>query len=645
MAILARITRWLTGSERRSAVEPKTFAEIFGYGSSSAGETINESTALTCSAYFCGVNAIASACAAMPFKAYRKTAAGRAVASDHAVHALLNSRPNAEQTPFAFRWYLYACALIWGTGFAEIQRNRAGKPAALWPIHPSRMTWKRVGGRIKWNVKSDPGMTPVTLDDADVLRVYVFSRDGVCGAGMLEVMAESLGIQLASDKYLASFLANNARPDGLFEAPENLSPEQMEKLRSSWNKVHQGAKKTGRLGVLPPGVKFHEVSISPEAMQFMELRKASIGDFARFFNLPLSRLRNLDRATWSNYEQETLAFYSETLTPWLLALAQEATWKLFFESERMAGLYVKALFNAIMWADIATRKEYFATALQNGWMTINEVRELEELNGLGADGDVARVQMQMTPIGNDTEEQRAVAELAFKREVIKGLIADGTIGDVIFNLMEGRKLLEAANLPINPGSPEEPWLPVIADNGELVSGEVIEDPAGDVVGGATVSTPEDETEPPPGDGKGEEEGKRQEARGKSKDGASANLRPTAYSLQPVFQPLIRDACRRVCTRMADRLRRAMAKNEAGGDVQRAAIDVALENVKGQAGMSLAPVGAAWQALTRRTCDLRPAIEAFVGERRAELETDGAAINADAWAQRLTALMIEVLDGA
>lgn len=611
MGILNRLANlFWTPRETRSAESPQSFAEIFGYGGSSTGETITADTALTTSAFFAGVNIIASACAMMPFKVYKKTAEGREAVTDHAAYRLLHTRPNVEQTPFAFLWFLFASAIIWGTGLAEIQRNGRGEAIALWPIHPSRVEWKRIGGRIKWLIRGDAGQPGATIDDANILRVYVFSKNGISGCGLLEVMAETIGIQLASDKYLASYLANSATPNGLFEAAENITPEQMDRLRASWSRIHAGAKKSGRLGVLPPGVKYHQVGLDPKSSQLIEGRKATIGDYARFLNLPLSRLRNLDRATWGNYEQETLSLHTETLAPWNTALEQEASFKLFSAAEQRGGMYVRALFNAILRADAAGRTAHYTAMLDRGVYSINEVRGFEEMNGIGPAGDKHRAQMQMVDIGDRSEEDQAREHLGFLREIVKGLIADGTISDVLFNRMAIEELLAQVNVPVDPNAPEVPWLPVIADNGDLVSGDVILDNAGDVVGGDVVDpaageqpteAPPPPADPPPADPPDSERKRR------------AALRKAAGE---VLTPLVRDVAGRVVTRTCDRLRRAARK---GADAAGLA-DVLRDNRQPVAD-ALTPIGQAFARMAResRGREMGRAIAAWQSEVHAEIE--------------------------
>jgi len=652
MGLINRVLNLLwTPREVRSAADPRTFGEIFGAATSTAGEAITADTALTTSAFYAGVNIIASSAANLPFKVFAATESGREVLRAHPVHRLLHTRPNPETGAFNFLWWLYACALMWGTGVAEIQRSGRGDPVALWGIHPTRMKPKRSGGKLIWEVSGDPGQTPVTLADANVLRIFVFSKDGVCGYGLLEAMAETLGIQLASDKYLASYLANSATPNGLFEAAEGVTPEQMTQLRQSWGRIHAGQKKAGRLGVLPPGVKYHQVGVDPRASQLIESRKATIGDYARFLNLPLSRLRNLDRATWGNYEQETNSFHTETLAPWISVLEQEATAKLISPREQESGVYVRAVVNAIMRADVAARTNYYTAMLDRGVYSINEVRELEELNGIGAAGDKHRAQMQWVDIGDRTEEQDAREHLGFLREIVKGLIADGTISDVMFNRMAIDELLSQVNVPVDPAAPEVPWLPVIADNGELVSGDVILDDAGDVVGGATIASGHS------GESGGDEENDdgrepRMDANAREdrKKVIGVNSRALAVrdrgrqvreAASQVLAPLVRDACGRVVTRTFDRLRRAAKR---GDDL--AAV---LRECREPAADALNPVARAYTRITResRGRELGAAIRDFHAEIEAmpgvcDLLAGDQDVVAQRWADRFAELVGEAL---
>lgn len=361
-----------------------------------AGVTVTEDTALTYSAVWACVRVISESVAALPWHVYRRTSSGREMV-DGGVQYLLNSRPNSEMTASAFRESIIAHALTWGNGYAEIQWDRAGRPAAMFLLTPDRVEPKRdEGGTLYYEVKVDDGSAR-RLEPADVFHLHGLSWDGLVGYSPIRLAARSIGLGIAQDVFGQSFYANGTVFGGLVEVPANLSAEQIRQTEGYLNDRHRGPDKAFAVKVIGNGMKVHAGGMPMTDAQFLESRRFSVNEVARWYRVPPHKIADLERSTNNNIEHQSIEFVTDTLMPWVKRLEDEANAKLF-GARSQGSVYTKLAVNAMMRGDSASRAEFYRTMTQIGAMTINEVRSLEELNGIGPDGDQLLVQLNQTTL-------------------------------------------------------------------------------------------------------------------------------------------------------------------------------------------------------------------------------------------------------
>jgi HK97 family phage portal protein len=366
----------------------------FLFGGTTSGKAVNERTAMQTSAVYACVRILSESIAGLPLHVYRyNTNGGKERVADHPLYRLLHDEPNPEMTSFVFRETLMAHLLLWGNAYAQIIRNGRGQPIALYPLLPNKMEVSRSkGGELLYTYYRDAdesGIRPqsgaFTLRKDDVLHIPGLGFDGLVGYSPIAMAKNAIGMALATEDYGAAFFANGANPGGVLEHPGVIKPEQADRLRESWQSQFGGAN-AHKVAVLEEGLKFHQMSIPPEQAQFLETRKFQINEIARIFRVPPHMVGDLEKSSFSNIEQQSLEFVKYTLDPWVVRWEQSLCQALLLSSEKNAVL-IKFNLDGLLRGDYQSRMQGYSVGIQNGFMSVNDVRGLEDLNLLPeADG-------------------------------------------------------------------------------------------------------------------------------------------------------------------------------------------------------------------------------------------------------------------
>lgn len=248
------------------------------------------------------------------------------------------------------------------------------------------------------------------LDPSDVLHIPGLGFDGLVGYSPIAMAKNAVGLSMATEEYGAKFFANGATPGGVLEHPGTIKDPQ--KVKESWNSAYQGSANSHRVAVLEEGMKYQPIGISPEQAQFLETRKFQINEIARIFRVPPHMLADLEKSSFSNIEQQSLEFVKYTLDPWIIRWEQTMCRSLLMESEK-ADVFIKFNVDGLLRGDYASRMSGYATARQNGWMSTNDIRELENLDRIPAElgGDLYLINGAMTKLqdagafSNNTERE------------------------------------------------------------------------------------------------------------------------------------------------------------------------------------------------------------------------------------------------
>lgn len=367
--------------ETRSSQQLQDFikgVDIDFVGNCNAGVSVDELKSLQTSAVYACVKILAESVASLPLHLYKKGKNGKnEFATEHPLYTCLYEIPNEEMTSFEFRETMMTSLLLWGNAYARIIRKQ-GHVTELWYLKPQYMTVERdaISGKIKYTYSDDITNKTYVYKPSQILHIKGLSLDGLKGLSPIAQAREAVGLSLAAEEYGSKFFGNGARPGGVLEHPGILKDP--EKLRQSWNQVYQGTKNSHKIAVLEEGMKYHTIGIAPEDAQFLETRKYQVNEICRIFRVPPHLVGDLDRATFSNIEHQSIEFVQHTVRPWLVRWEQEISRSLLTEEERTL-YFAKFNVDGLLRGDYKSRMEGYAVGRQNGWLSINDIRKLEDM--------------------------------------------------------------------------------------------------------------------------------------------------------------------------------------------------------------------------------------------------------------------------
>ena len=394
-------------------------AYSFLFGRSTSGKPVNERTAMQTTAVYSCVRILAEAVASLPLHIYQYTDKGKERVADHPLYSVLHDEPNEEMTSFVFRETLMSHLLIWGNAYAQIIRDGAGRVLGLYPLLPNKMQVDRAdNGEIIYIYSRDSEENPnfstygqIYLRRQDVLQIPGLGFDGLVGYSPIAIAKNAVGMTQACEEYGASFFANGANPGGVLEHPGVLKDPG--KVRESWNAVYRGTNNAHKIAVLEEGMKYQQIGIPPEEAQFLETRKFQINEIARLYRIPPHMVGDLEKSSFSNIEQQSLEFVKYTLNPWVIRWEQSLQKALLLPEEKKE-YFIKLNVDGLLRGDYQSRMTGYATARQNGWVSANDIRELEDLNPIPEEegGNLYLINGNMTKLkdaglfaGNGTEKE------------------------------------------------------------------------------------------------------------------------------------------------------------------------------------------------------------------------------------------------
>ena len=366
-----------------------------------SGIRVNADTSMACSAYTACIRVISDSVSSLPLHLYERLAAGgKRRATEHPIYRLLHQQPNPWQTAQEFRDWMTGLYLHYGASYAEIRAGARGPVSELWPLHSSRMEVERLSdGRLRY-IYREPDGRVTTYRQEQIFALRFTTDDGIHPIPTFRIFQNAIGLAQALEAHGSTYFGNGARPGIVLESDNPVPVEAAERLRESWERMHRGPDRAHRTAVLPAGVKAHELSGSNEAAQFLETRQYQVIEICRAFRVPPHMIQDLTRSTYSNIEVQGTEFVQHCLLPhlkrWEAAISRDLIEddETYFAEHNVSGL---------LRGDHASRSAYYVSAIQNGWMSVNEVREMENLNPLGAEGDKHFIQLNMTTLDKAAE--------------------------------------------------------------------------------------------------------------------------------------------------------------------------------------------------------------------------------------------------
>ncbi|MEY9097044.1 phage portal protein [Paenibacillus sp. RC84] len=361
------------------------------------GIKVTEGTAMRSTAVLACVRILAETVASLPLPVYRRMKPRGKQRVSHPVGDLLQRSPNPRMTAFTFRETMMAHILLWGNCYAEIEYNERGAITALWPIPPHRVEHMETSS-------GDPFFRVTTKDGKQhnvptyaMFHIPGLGFDGTKGISVIAWSRQAIELALATEQFGAEFFANGTNVGAVATHPGTLSDEAFNRLSQSLKEKYEGLGKAHRLMLLEEGMTFSKNTIPPNDAQFLETRKFQTLEIARIFRVPPHMLADLERATFSNIEQQSIDFVTHTIRPWLIRWEQAIAWKLFSNFEER-NYIAEFLIEGLLRGETKARYEAYAIARQNGWLSVNEIREKENMNPIEG-GDVYLQPLNMTEVG------------------------------------------------------------------------------------------------------------------------------------------------------------------------------------------------------------------------------------------------------
>lgn len=346
--------------------------------------SVTSDAAMRLTAVYACVRVLAESVSMLPFVLYTESADGaKKPNKSHWLYRLLAVRPNAFQNPLEFRETMQAHCALRGNAFARILSNGSGEVTDLIPLHPDRMTIEMLvdnSRTVDWRYSyRNPDGTETKLGRGEVFHLRGLSGDGVIGYNPIQAARESVSTGLAAQDYGMRYFQNDATPGGWIEYPGQFKDDaQRQRYREQFQATQTGRHRH-KTAVLEFGMKYHPIGVTNQDAQYLETRKFSVAEIARLFRIPPHLIGDLDKATFSNIEQQSIEFVNFSLMPWLVRW-EEAIRYAFLEPEDELNCEFQV--TALLRGDAAARAMYYHNGILDGWMVRNEARKAEGMNPL-----------------------------------------------------------------------------------------------------------------------------------------------------------------------------------------------------------------------------------------------------------------------
>ena len=379
----------------RSAIRPAQQEErsfdpalYYPWAPTRSGVVLSEEGALSVSAVYACINKIASTIASLDIGLFRVQEGRKDMVSDHVAYKLCAREPNQYMGAFHFWQYIVSDALMHGGGYALIERDQAGRPKSLMLVPPDQIKAKDLNGRRIYIYRD----TEEALFNEDVLAIECFR-----GQSPIREHLENIGLAYAAQSYGASFFGSGGNMSGVLMTDKVLSEDQYRRLGSTWDQKYHGMNSSHATAILEAGLKYERVGIPPEQAQALDTRKYQVEEICRIFNVPTGMVQ-VGEQKYSNVEQQDLFFAKHTIHPWIVNIEQELRRKLLTPGEQDEHEFRFSMLS-LMRGDMSARANYYHTLLTDGVLTINEVRGLEDMNGVES-GDLNLVQVNQIPLNS-----------------------------------------------------------------------------------------------------------------------------------------------------------------------------------------------------------------------------------------------------
>jgi HK97 family phage portal protein len=391
-----------------------SFQTLWGSGAelelgTQSGTLINKQTAFEIVAFFSAVSLISDTISTLPVDAFIRIDGNR---KPYRPKPAWIDQPDVDIfTRSGHYQQVLVSLLVSGNAYVRVYRDRAGDVVNLVCLNPDKVEVKRSGlGRKMFVVSGEE--KPLTAEE--VMHLTDLLEPGaLTGVSRVEKLRDALGVASALQSYAARFFGQGATTAGIIEYPGNLTPDQAKNLREGFDSAHRGFRKAHRTGILSGGATYKQTTVNPTESQALESRRFAVEEIARVFNIPLSMMGIPGTQSYASVEQNAIQFVTHTLRPYIEKL--EAAYSRLLPNTA----FIKFNIDGLLRGDFNSRVTAYASALQTGWMSVNDIRRIEDLTPVDG-GDQYRV-----PLANVNLSAAGLAEEQSKVEMAGQLIRAG----------------------------------------------------------------------------------------------------------------------------------------------------------------------------------------------------------------------------
>ena len=394
LAVRAALESWLGVP---ISLQEHGFWREFGGGASWTGRRVTVDQALQLATVWACVRLISETIATLPLPLYVRNADGsRTAAANHSLYPILHDQPNGDMTAAVFWEVVVASLLLWGNAYVEVRRTAGGAVIALDFLHPARMTVRRTDrGALEYRYRDPNRSTERTIDERNMMHIPAFSLDGRIGLSPITYGVQVMGTAIETDKASAETFKGAMRSPGILTMDMVMTQDQRDKLRAHVNKVSS----EGGVMVVEKGTGFEPLTFNPHDAELLASRAWNVEEMCRWFRIDPAMIGHGQKdSNWgTGLEQKMIWFLTFTLRHWCVRIEQSIRKNLLSPVER--GRYFAAFnLEGLLRADSASRASFYSVMVNNGIMTRDECRALENRAPKGGNADVLTVQSAMVAI-------------------------------------------------------------------------------------------------------------------------------------------------------------------------------------------------------------------------------------------------------
>ncbi len=382
-----------------------SFQDVWGKGAdfdiglaTAAGIPVSQETALRLVAVFSCVRLLSESVASLPVAAFRRDKDARRPLEQQPRWL---DEPNPETLIFELVEATLTSLNLDGNAYWLVIRDRFDEVVEVWVLDPAVVTPRRAPDRsIVFDVAQDDGLQKTYRSEREarigIKHIRAFRRAGaIKGMSPIEKARQAIGLGLATEEFGSRYFQQGTLAGTVIEFPSDAKETAIDRFLERWKNRHQGVKRAHSPGVLTGGASMKQIGIPPEHAQFLETRKFQVVEIARLFRVPPHMIADLDRATFSNIEHEAIQFVVHSLRPWLVRLEQAT------RSLLPPGVFLRFNVNGLLRGDIKSRYDAYGVGRQWGWLSADDVLELEDEEPLpDGKGKVYLQPVNMQPAGD-----------------------------------------------------------------------------------------------------------------------------------------------------------------------------------------------------------------------------------------------------